>query len=175
MAVATTRFVGAGLYVPFRGVDRAVSPVGTYSIDAQATGDGSGGTVDILMNMSYIEFGFHPILVMTRVTALDELATPIGVRFRYAASGNERLEANIDQLVLAVAGVGAVSYTEFNALPVVIEPIRDGGDVMAITWATNENADTYHLHLFGLLFDAEAMARTKEKGSAIDMLLAGIR
>lgn len=176
MSVATTRFIASGTYVPFRGVDREVSAVGTFSQDAVATGDASGGTVELLMSMIFIEFGFHPLYVPTRATTLDSLTTPEAVRLRYSGQGNERVEGNVDESVLAVVGVEGVNYATFSGLSIVIEPIGpDGGTVMTAKWSTNEDGDAYHLHVFGLMYDAEAMARGKRRGARVDELLAGIR
>lgn len=175
MSVVGARNIASGTYVPFRGVDRAVSPVATFSIDGTVTGDAGGGNATITMNMEYLEFGFHALFVPTRIATVDELATPEQVRLRYRREGNERLEAHIDQTVLGVAGVGSENHADFDRLGIIIEPTRLGDIVLEVQWITNEDGDTYHMHMFGLMYDAEAMARAKSPGSTIDALLSGIR
>lgn len=164
-----------GLYTPYRGFDRAEGPVGTLSIDAEATGDGSGGTMTVRVIMSRIEFGFHPIWVVTRLNTLDGLAAAEAVLMRFAEAGNERLNADFNDAVLAVRQ-GALNVANMEHLGLVIEPdaVTDA-NVLIADWATNTNSVGYHLHAYGVLFDAEALARRKAFGKGVDPLLSGIR
>lgn len=165
-----------GLFVPFRGFDREVGPVGTLHCFQTVFGDGSGGTVAILLRMKRVEFGFHPIWVLTRVHTLDQLATPEVVRMSYSASGNERLSFGMNENILSAAGPPTSSSVNFRHLQVPIEPSEEAvSQVLSARWSTNTNALTYEFSVFGMLYDAEAMARGKEKGRAADPLLGGIR
>jgi len=175
MAVSTTRFASAGLYVPYRGVDRAVGMVGTLAIDAQTTGDGSGGAVSLLVAFARLEFGFHLIYVPTRVSTFDSLVTPEVVMFQYDPAGNERVADSLREASLAIAGFGGSSAT-FDKLGVPIEPDQETAtSCLVAQWTTNTNALVYHLHVFGVVYDAEHMARGKRPGRTPDVLLGGVR
>ncbi len=178
MAVSTSRAVstdGVGLYVPYRGFDREAGIVGTLAVDAEVTGDGSGGAVTILITMARQEFGFHPIYVPTRVSSFDSLATPEVVMFQFDPAGNERISDSLRESSLAQAGFGGSSAT-FDKLGVPIEPDQEAStSVLVCQWTTNENGDTYHLHVFGVVYDAEALARAKRPGATPDQLLGGVR
>lgn len=176
MTVATEQLVSLrGLYTPFRGFDRELGPVGTLYVDAEAAGAAGGGTVTILLNMSSDEFGFHGIWVPTRVSSRDALATAETVALTYRNEGNERLSSDITEQALAVVTPSQGNVATFNDLAVIIEPdIIEGDRVLSCQWSTNEDGDTYHLHVFGVLYDAQAMARGK-LGRVAGDLLAGIR
>lgn len=175
MAVDTTVTVaGGGLYVPFRTPIRAGplgnQPVGTLNVDANATGAAGGGTVTLRITMDVEEFGFRPIWCPTRVSVSDNLATAEAMELLYIATGNERLRANIGEVVVTVAVSGSnVGLAE--GLPVPIQPNVAAGEIMRATWDTNTDTKIYHLHVFGPVFDAELLAR---EGEVAD-LLAGIR
>ncbi len=175
MAISQDRAVAdIGLYVPFRGIDREVGFCGTLFLDASATGDASGGAIQIRILMSKFEFGFHPIFVPTRVSAFDN-ATAEVVVFQYGAVGNERISDTTREPKLGVAGFGGNSMT-FESLGIPIEPILEGGgDVMGMQWLTNVDTKLYHAHIFGVIYDAEAMARGKVRGRKLDVLLGGVR
>ncbi len=177
MSVSTTRFVSAiGLYTPFRGFDREVSAVGTLSLDAALTGDGTGGTITLSLSMERVEFGFHPILLVTRMSSLDGLATAEQVTVEYSSQGNERLNTDIIETNLPVAGPGSSNIATYSRLGVPIEPnLAAGGDILIARWTTNTDTIVYHLHVFGVVYDAEAMARGYRPGRRADELLAGIR
>lgn len=177
MSVSVGQTVGNfGLYVPFRGFDREAGPVGTLFVDVSATGDGSGGTVTLGITMKRLEFGFHPIWVPTRVSSLDGLASPEAVEFMFRSSGNERLNGDLREPALGVAVAGGNNLAAFNQLGVAVEPTNEtAATVLQCLWSTNTNAVVYHLHAFGVLYDAEALARGKRSGKAPDVLLGGVR
>ncbi len=175
MAVSTTRFASAGLYVPYRGMDREAGIVGTLAIDAQATGDGSGGAVTILVAFSREEFGFNIIYVPTRVSTFDALTTPEVVMFQFDPAGNERIAESLREASLAIAGFGGSSAV-FDKLGVPIEPeFASPTSCLVAQWTTNETGDVYHLHCFGVVYDSEAMTRGKREGKTPDVLLGGVR
>lgn len=177
MSVDQARSVASnGLYVPYRGFDRAYGPVGTLSVDAQATGDAGGGAVTLRIIMSAREFGFHPIWVVTRLSSIDGLATPEAVRLLFAEAGNERLNADYNETLTPVVGPGGANVGNFANLGLVIEPdAAADANVIIVDWTTNEDTVQYHIHAYGVLFDAEALARAKHSGKGVDPLLAGIR
>lgn len=175
MTVTVNVAVADSLYVPFRGFDREAGAVGTLFVDGNATGDAGGGNIVIRVFMGFIEFGFHPIWVVTRMSALDDLATPEVVNVAIANAGNERLDADLQENVLTLAGFD-LNVANFGHLGVPIEPDSSTtGTVLIATWSTNTDTKAYHFHAFGLLYDAEAMARGKQKGRSADPLLGGIR
>jgi hypothetical protein len=47
--------------------------------------------------------------------------------------------------------------------------------VLYARWLTNTNSVAYHLHVYGVLYDAQAMAARNPTGRHPDQLLAGIR
>ncbi len=177
MAVAQDRTVAnVGLFTPFRGFDREFGAVGTLYCDAEATGDGSGGTVRINLLMSRLEFGFHPIWVVTNITTTDLLTSAAAVRMAYTSDGNERLSSSLDEAQVAIAAPGNTNIAAFTNLSVPIEPdIAAGLRVLSALWATNETGDVYHMHVFGPVYDGEALARGKARGKGADNLLSGIR
>lgn len=176
MSVTATSQVAAGLYTPFRGFDREAGPVGTLSVNAEVTGDASGGSVTAVISMAREEFGFHPIWVPTRVGTRDVLAVAEAVEFTFRGSGNDRLDSDIEEGVLATRVVGALNLAAFVALGVAIEVVSlPAVQVVQARWATNTNTLLYHLHVYGVLYDGTALARGKEKGKSADLLLGGVR
>lgn len=172
VTVNTERFVSAGLYVPFRGAAREAGAVGTLYIDAEATGDGSGGIVQIHLNMSRIEFGFHPLWVPTHISTQDALASPEVVQVNWSETGNERQSAGLREHVLGITQ-SSINIAVFTQLGVIIEPnLQAGGRIMTANWATNTNSAAYHLHIFGPIYDGEFLARGK---AGTPELLAGLR
>ncbi len=174
MSVATVVEMASQLYVPYRGFDRGAGIVGTIAVDIQAVGDGSGGTILVQLNMNFVEFGFHGIWVPTRVGSRDDQAAATLVLLSYLAAGNQRLAADIDETQLAVI-LNGINRAQYDQLSVPIEPAVSGGVVMQGFWLANVNAKVYHIHAFGPVYDAEALARNKRPGKAPDLLLAGVR
>ncbi len=176
MALSVTRSVGSGLFVPFRGIDRRVSPVGTLSIDATVVGDASGSPVTIVLAMAKEEFGFHPIWIPTRVVVIENNNAAQEVLFVYQTGGNERIQGGLsEEITTRVTGDGDnVGNAEFLAVP--IEPDQQAqADVFSARWAVNTNTNVYELHMFGVLYDAQAMAADKTSGKRIDLFMAGVR
>lgn len=167
MAVVQSRSIntpGVGLYVPFRtamrGGESAGDPVGTLSVDAAATGTATGGNVDIVLSMSKLSFGFHPLFIPTHITTLDTLATAEVVTIAFDLRGSERMISSMHQAELALAGAATLNIASFRGEGLLIEPDDEGLDVvMNAAWTTNEDGKAYHLHVFGYMFDAELLAR----------------
>ncbi len=180
MTVSTTvalETAGVGLYVPFRGVDRAFGPVGTLDAKATTVGDGSGGNVAISLQMKRLEFGFHPLWVPTMISIEDTLATAENPEVLFRGLGNERLlDQHCENVVMTAALVGARNCGKVEKLGFIIEPDQIGNATgVTCTWATNTNLLLYNLHVYGVVFDGEAMARGKRPGSSVSPLLAGVR
>lgn len=174
MSVLQVRQLSDGLFVPYRGFDREAGIVGTLSVDMEATGDAGGGTMVAQLNMNFLEFGFHPIWVPTRVGSADDQAAATNVLFTYSAAGNQRIQTDIDERKLAVI-MNGVNRAQYDQLQIPIEPISGGGIVMQGFWLANVDTKVYHIHAFGPVYDAEALARGKTKGKTPDLLLAGVR
>ncbi len=176
MAVAATRSVGSGLYVPFRGIDRRVSPVGTLSIDATITGAAGGGTATITIAMAKDEFGFHPIWILTRAYVTEDNNVAQEVLFTYLAAGNERIQGSITEEVTSRVTINGDNVGNAGLLAIPIEPDQQSqADVFLARWAVNTDTNIYHLHMFGVLYDAQAMAASKEHGARVDTFMAGVR
>lgn len=179
MAIDVSTLVSSGKFVPFRTARRGgrygKDPVGTLFIDAGATGAAGGGTVTLRIAMARIEFGFHPLFVPTVINTFDTLATPEEVQLFYDSAGNERVvdgSSGIRQTELAVAGASSNDLV-FTVPGFVIEPDQvAAADVLDFVWATNTDTILYHAHVFGMLFDAEIIAREE---SEISELLMGVR
>lgn len=174
MSVVTVTQMADQLYVPFRGFDREAGMVGTLSVDINVTGDASGGTILGQLNMNFLEFGFHPIWVPTRVGGRDNLATAEEILLSYLQAGNERIATDIDEGRLALT-INGINRIQFEHLAVPIEPLSGGGLVLQGFWLSNVDTKLYHIHAFGPIYDAEALARGKEKGKTPDLLLGGVR
>lgn len=164
------------LFVPFRGFDREAGAVGTLYFDAQAAGDGSGGTVTINVQMKKLEFGFHPLWIPTRVSTQDDLATAEVVAFAFRSSGMERLSGDLREASLALAVANSLNVAAFRELGVAVETQSlTNITVMQAIWLTNTDGKVYHVHIYGILYDGEALARGKRAGKAPDQLLGGVR
>ncbi len=168
---------GVALYVPFRGFDRSLGPVGTLDVKAVTVGDGSGGSVAISIQMRKQEFGFHPLWVPTMISVEDTLATAENPEVLFRGLGNERLiDQHCENVVMLASLVGARNCGKVANIGFIIEPdVVANATVMTCTWATNTNLLLYNIHAYGVIFDGEAMARGKYPGSAVSTLLAGVR
>ncbi len=157
-----------GLYVPFRtaqrgGVDGG-DPVGTLSINAEVTGDGTAGTVQIEVVMQKLAFGFHPLWLVTDLTLTDAGAAQVVIAV-FDSRGNERLIGDLSQVGSSVAGPFTTSIFKATGNGVIIEPssllVATGAhEVMQGLWTTNTNGNIYHVHAFGYVYDAEILARS---------------
>ncbi len=166
-----------GLYVPFRGVARN-GIVGTFHIRMTVTGDSGGGTAEIRFSWNHIEFGFHALLVPTLITARDNLASAENVQLEYVTQGNERIEGEIE-VILVPSTFGALHIGAFQDLGIVIEGrifaggfAATGREVVNIKWTTNTDAKLYVGQLYGVVYDAEHMAKY---GMEVGPALSGIR
>lgn len=176
MAVTTSVDMATGLFVPWRtakrgGVDGG-DPVGTLSLDASATGAAGGGTVTLTITAVDGSFGFHAIWVPTYIALQDNLAAAESPLFSWRAAGNARLDVNLFQTFLSIRGAGTDDVSVMQNATVPIEPDnRTATQVMQAIWATNTDTIVYHIHTFGVLFDAELLARA----GRIPDILAGVR
>lgn len=175
MAVDTATVVSAGDFTPFRtgfrgGVD-AADPVGTLFVDAEAVGDGSGGTVIIRVQVVQDVLGFPMIWVPTTIVISDNLAAAETVLVRLSRVGNARVSSDMFTVVTPVRAV-SVNATIIPNLVLPIEPDQNSAsDVLQATWATNTNVKVYHVHVLGPVFDRQLMAM----GEKVHDLVAGIR
>ncbi len=175
MSVVGTVNLSDGLYVPFRGVSRMRSPVGTLSVDGEVTGDGGGGSASIVMRATRLLFGFHPLLSLTRLQTFDTLATVETNRLLIQAAGNERIDEDYSEVMQPVEQGVDNNVANAGLLGIPIEPDQDtASDVITVVWTTNETSDLYHLHAFFMVYDMEALARSPGQGH-VDLLVAGIR
>lgn len=175
MTVNVDTELGAGHFVPYRGPSNIVNPTGSIEIAMTGTGDGSGGFFNLNLLANRIEFGFHPILVLTLVEANDNLAA-IAERFlQYSAQGNERLSQAISIPKVALpTGADFTSIWSGSELAVPVEPNGEGTrGLFTVHWDVNTNLEVYFARIFGLLFDAEALAR--EVGVDMPDIFYGVR
>lgn len=175
MSVVGTVDVSAGLYVPFRGVDRRKSPVGTVAVDGEVTGDAGGGAATINITATREMFGFHPMLAATRIHTFDSLATLEAIRLILNFAGNERISGNFSEVVSPVEQGTDNNVANAAFLGVPIEPDQVvAANILSAVWTTNEDGDLYHLHAFFVVYDLQELARRPGDGE-IDLLVAGIR
>ncbi len=175
MAVSTNLDLSDGLYVPFRGVDRVIGPVGTLQVAHSGTGDATGGAVVVGFTMARQVFGFHAIWVPTHVQTTDDQAAATTVSLEYPNSGNERLSTTQQEVKLALANQGFNTAT-FGELAIPIEPDQlTASVVLRAGWTTNVNLKVYNIRAFGAIYDMESMARGKAAGRGFPDLLIGIR
>ncbi len=175
MSVVATVFVGDGLYVPFRGVSRTRSPVGTLSADGEVTGDATGGAATINVTATRLMFGFHPMMALTRVQTFDSIGTLESNRLILQNAGNERIDEQYSEVMTPVEQGTDNNVANAGFLGIPIEPDQDvAANIMSIVWTTNEDGDLYHMHAFFLVYDMEALARSPGQG-AVDLLVSGIR
>ncbi len=175
MSVTSDHSFGDGLYVPFRGFDRSVGPAGTFNQEMVDAGDATGGTVTINLQMSREEFGFNAIFVPTKVISQSGLTTGGVVSFSFRSENNERL-ASAMTVAQTEFDAGSLNHADWEQLSMVIEPNNSArDDVMRMVWATNTNLVDYRMKVFGVVYDAQAIARGKHPGAAVDDLMAGIR
>lgn len=176
MSVVVDVSVTAGRFVPFRGVNRATGPVASVHVNAEGTGDGSGGSMRINIQMAGLNFGFHSVLVPTRVQVHDNLAAVEVVQLLLASGGNERLTSSLIEHKLTVRS-GALNAVDFEHLSVPMEAALTQlteEDAVSAVWQTNTNAKVYHVHLFAIVYDGEAIAR-KFLNVPLDTLFYGVR
>lgn len=176
MAVSTNQNMSntsIGEYVPFHqaGRDNPSGIVGTLMANAEATGDATGGEVSITLRMRREEFGFPLLWVPTKIGVRDNLAAAEEVSMFYVASGNRRLNDNFFEVQLAVRQ-GVTNAAILSNPSIAIEGLGPGqGDVFGATWSTNTDTKTYHLHMFGAVFDLQMLARM----GRVEAFLAGLR
>ncbi len=178
MSISVERNVAdeaTGLYVPFRTAQRGgVSggdPVGTLAINAEVTGDATGGTVQIEVVMQLLAFGFHALWLVTDFTLTDAGAAQ-NVIAVFDSRGNERLIAELSEVGTTIAGPFTTSIFKARGNGVIIEPssllVATGAhEVMQGLWTTNTNGNVYHVHAFGYLYDAEIIARSGRLGGLL--------
>lgn len=173
MTVTQTQNVQNNGYVPYHTASRDYENglVGTLAVNAEATGDGSGGVVNILLRMRREQFGFPLLYVPTQVTLVDNLATAVDVIAGFEPAGNRRLIANVNQRV-AMVQVQSSNMGNLVDVTIPIEGIDNSlRDIFQAQWETNTDSKTYHLHMFGPVYDLQMIARMGH----IDPLAAGIR
>ena len=123
------------------------------------------------VKMAREEFGFPIIWVPTLIVVEDNLASAENVNVSFRSDGNKRLGSSINQVVVPVT-VGTANIGLLDNTTIPIESAVDSDEnILSATWATNTDGKTYHLHVFGPVFDAQVIARAGH----VDMLLAGVR
>jgi len=178
LTVTDNNEFSAGLYVPYRGLAPGVQPSGSWSTQMTATGDGSGGQVNVNLFMSKIEFGFHPIFTLQYCMSVDNLAAADEVIFQYSVVGNERLRSAVSIGKTPIAnGTSFFAVWVGEDLPIPIEPDL-GSDittrtVATVQWQTNTDTKAYQVNLFGMVWDAEVLAR--QVGAKMPDYFFGVR
>ncbi len=177
MTVTTTRALGnVSTHIRHRGVRRE-GIVGTLSVAATATGDGSGGVVNLILSMNGTEFGFKFMFVPTLVSFRDGLATAVDVRLQWLGN-NERITGGLTvgterRASMVAAGGENVGQLE-GSHPIVAIPTNPDGvarNVVQAIWGTNTNATSYNMFMYGVLYDEEY--RAKFTDLVVDGPLAG--
>jgi len=175
VSVAATTELANGLFVPFmqrtRGGDSHGSPVGTVTLDATDTGDGSGGTATVSVSIRRTMFGFRTLVIPTSIVTFDNLAAVEPIRLEFQFAGLRRLVA-VHQFVRTSVRHNATNMSELGDLGIVLESnLEAATDALAVQWETNTNSVVYHVHLYGVVYDLEIL----EKYGTLDPLMAGVR
>lgn len=177
MAVDTDTLTSAGLFVPFRtamrGGPEGRDPVGTLMVEAEATGAAGGGSVIAGITSVAQPFGFPMLWVPTHISLSDNLAAAEVINFQFRDEGNARLNTEIGDAVNALAGSQGNVRT-VRELSLVIDVTENGDTALRImlgSWSTNTDTKTYHLHVYGPVYDAQIMARSDR----VPELVAGLR
>lgn len=137
------------------------APVGTFSMDAEATGDSGGGTVQIIIQGTKDMFGFRAILIPTAVV-YSAVTDPGNALFTYTHTGNGHLQsASQIQMATDMVAVGGNYFApEFVLARVLVEPDKEtNADLFQVKFDTNTDGTLYHLHVFGVVFDHERLSR----------------
>lgn len=173
MAVSQTRNVNSGDFIPYH-TERRGEPdglVGVCSKDAEATGAAGGGTVSIIIQARRDIFGFPWTWVPTAIVIEDNLAAAEEVEVTHSADGNRVLGASLRESVLTVR-TGSNNHGVKSVVAIPVEPsLEDNTAIILATWPTNTDGKTYHLHVFGPVFDMQWLARNGN----ISPMLAGLR
>jgi len=164
------------IWVPIPGVERRQGgPVGTVSADAGANGDSSGGTVTCEISIAnVVDFGFEALVLPTIVALEDTLSTAIPIRIG-VSSANRRIGGGND-IRFVVTPVRVVSMqTGFISGPLPAMSINGPAQttVLRALWETNENGVSYHLHVYGVVYNETEMARAVDE-LMIDGPLTGL-
>lgn len=173
MAVNTTTLIADGVitsrYTPYhaarRGGPDGSDPVGTLSVNAQATGAAGGGTVIVGISMNRETFGFPLLWVPTMISIADNLATAEDVDLAYSGGRMETAQQQVVTMVQFAENAGAASQYGVSF---------EGGEatlIITATWQTNTDTKTYHLHVFGPVYDLQVIAA---RGRISD-IMAGLR
>lgn len=176
MAVSNNTAMAGGHFVPFRMRKRAgasrTDPVGTLHVNAEVSGDGSGGSATASITGVKDTFGFPALWVPTMIAVQDVLASLVDVRIIFGAVGNDRLEATVSVPVVMTA-VGGVNMGVLGNTSILIDSsgVANAGDVLSAVWATNTNTFVYHLHVYGPVYDGQWLAEADN----LPELLAGLR
>lgn len=160
MAVSNTETVTAQDFKVWMGGRRGACR-GTYDQDVEVTGAAGGGTATLAARWVGNEWGFVPIMVIMAVT-VQANTDPGFVRVSYVDTGNRRLQGELTYAYDTVVVDGNHITPEYAFPKVPIEP-RDGPSVdlfMRAVFDTNTDTKIYHMHIFGLVFDAEWMSRS---------------
>ena len=161
MALTVDAVLSPANFVPWS--QRRTSPqVGSFSVDLGATGDATGNPVIVNSEWTSGEWGFRAILVPKGVS-IQANADPGNVRVEFTAAGNRRLLGNV------TVGFDPIQVGSDFVTPEYVFPADlsiDLGQVvetalrwMQVEFAANTDGTAYHAHAWGLVYDAEMLAR----------------
>jgi len=175
MSIVQTGNLTGGLFVPYmqmpRGGKEHGSPVGTIHQEIVATGDGSGGGVTIQVRATRTMFGFRALFIPTWVAVRDGQAAVGPVELIWTSLGNRRLSLGLRDVVTTVR-ISGTNLVRLSSVGIVVEPPDDTlRDIIQVAWATNTNAISYVIAVFGVLYDLEIL----EKYGTLDALITGVR
>ncbi len=161
MTVTVNTEMATAVFVPYRGTNRVTDPMGSFFLSLTGTGDGSGGNVNLHVLSNQQEFGVHPIFVVTQAQLKDNLAATSERRFEFSSVGNSRVGAALSIPKVPIAdGADFISVFAGGELAVQIEPDGvSGRNIFTCGWRTNTNTEVYTAFIFGLVWDAETIAR----------------
>jgi len=143
--------------------------VGTFSHDGALTGDASGGIIRLGVTMVRDLWGFPELLVIKAV-AVSVNTDPGTSRVGWKGAGNRRLNSAMFITLTPVVAGSDYNLPEFVMPNILIEPTDEGGQVLELVSSNNTDGTTYHLHLFGWVYDLARLAVSGDYQAVIESL-----
>lgn len=177
MTVTAVAELADGLYTPFvtkfRGGPDGSQPVGTLAVQVVATGDGSGGVINMRITGTRSAFGFRYTWIPLYLLAGD---TDQAVAKIYTLSwlnlGNIRLNAGLIESLPGVADAQELNAGPFASAGVQIEvESATALNILQMTASVNTTGASYRFRTYGPVYDRELIARH----GVIDELFTGVR
>lgn len=145
------------IYSHLPGADPTVSPVGTFSVNAEQEGDSSGGAITLNLNdPGNLGFRAGWKLLQGSTQQLQSQAgnSVFSVRLSTRVLG-------VLHRVLVYSSIDGSNEIAELAVERTVSVLAEGatGAIYQASWQTNENTKTVHAHLYGVVYDMQSLAR----------------